>query len=137
MLRDTSGLLCYLHRDELQHEKAVQLINGVIGEPSLCRGESVMSLLEHLRRLISLRKNPITEDHIHREIDELHQQIIRWQKILNEEGLWLFTATLALWGVPLLPLSSHKLIVAIIVLIAFFARIRWRVVLEKKPSFRA
>ena len=26
MLLDTSGLLCYLHRDEPQHEKAVQLV---------------------------------------------------------------------------------------------------------------
>ncbi len=25
MLLDTSGLLCYLHRDELQHDRAVQL----------------------------------------------------------------------------------------------------------------
>ena len=27
MLLDTSGLLCYLHRDELQHDKAVRLIH--------------------------------------------------------------------------------------------------------------
>ena len=27
VLLDTSGLLCYLHRDELQHDKAVQLIH--------------------------------------------------------------------------------------------------------------
>ena len=27
MLLDTSGLLCYLHRDEQQHEEAVQLID--------------------------------------------------------------------------------------------------------------
>lgn len=27
MLLDTSGLLCYLHRDELQHDRAVQLIH--------------------------------------------------------------------------------------------------------------
>lgn len=27
MLLDTSGLLCYLHRDEPQHEKAVQLVD--------------------------------------------------------------------------------------------------------------
>jgi len=25
---DTSGLLCYLHRDEPQHQEAVQLLNG-------------------------------------------------------------------------------------------------------------
>lgn len=28
MLLDTSGLLCYLHRDEPQHEKALQLVNN-------------------------------------------------------------------------------------------------------------
>lgn len=28
MLLDTSGLLCYLHRDEPQHEEAVQFIDG-------------------------------------------------------------------------------------------------------------
>lgn len=27
MLLDTSGLLCYLHHDELQHQEAVQLLN--------------------------------------------------------------------------------------------------------------
>jgi uncharacterized protein len=27
VLLDTSGLLCYLHRDEPQHEKAVQLVD--------------------------------------------------------------------------------------------------------------
>jgi len=29
VLLDTSGLLCYVHRDEPQHEKAVQLVDGV------------------------------------------------------------------------------------------------------------
>ncbi|MGB7417411.1 MAG: PIN domain-containing protein [Thermosynechococcaceae cyanobacterium] len=29
MLLDTSGLLCYLHRDEPQHQKAVELLNEV------------------------------------------------------------------------------------------------------------
>lgn len=29
MLLDTSGLLCYLHRDELQHDKAVRLIHDI------------------------------------------------------------------------------------------------------------
>lgn len=28
MLLDTSGLLCYLHRDEPQHQAAVQLLDG-------------------------------------------------------------------------------------------------------------
>jgi predicted nucleic acid-binding protein len=28
VLLDTSGLLCYVHRDEPQHEKAVQLVDG-------------------------------------------------------------------------------------------------------------
>ncbi|WP_156820146.1 PIN domain-containing protein [Synechococcus sp. PCC 7336] len=28
MLLDTSGLLCYLHRDEPQHQEAVKLLNG-------------------------------------------------------------------------------------------------------------
>jgi predicted nucleic acid-binding protein len=28
VLLDTSGLLCYLHQDELQHQKAVQLLNS-------------------------------------------------------------------------------------------------------------
>ncbi|MDB9525077.1 PIN domain-containing protein [Oscillatoria sp. CS-180] len=28
MLLDTSGLLCYIHRDEPQHQKAVQLMSG-------------------------------------------------------------------------------------------------------------
>lgn len=28
MLLDTSGLLCYVHRDEPQHEKTVQLVDG-------------------------------------------------------------------------------------------------------------
>lgn len=28
MLLDTSGLLCYLHHDEPQHQKAVQLLDG-------------------------------------------------------------------------------------------------------------
>ncbi len=28
MFLDTSGLLCYLHRDEPQHQEAVQLLNG-------------------------------------------------------------------------------------------------------------
>lgn len=28
MLLDTSGLLCYLHQNEPQHQKAVQLLNG-------------------------------------------------------------------------------------------------------------
>ena len=28
MLLDTSGLLCYLHRDEPQHQEAVRLVNG-------------------------------------------------------------------------------------------------------------
>lgn len=28
MLLDTSGLLCYLHQDEPQHQKAVQILNG-------------------------------------------------------------------------------------------------------------
>jgi len=28
VLLDTSGLLCYLHRDEPQHEKAVKLVNA-------------------------------------------------------------------------------------------------------------
>ena len=27
MLLDTSGLLCYLHRDESQHQEAVELVN--------------------------------------------------------------------------------------------------------------
>lgn len=31
MLLDTSGLLCYLHRDEPEHQKAVQLLNDSIG----------------------------------------------------------------------------------------------------------
>lgn len=30
MFLDTSGLLCYLHRDEPQHEKAVQLVDDSI-----------------------------------------------------------------------------------------------------------
>ena len=30
MLLDTSGLLCYLHREEVHHDKAVQLIHGAI-----------------------------------------------------------------------------------------------------------
>ena len=29
MLLDTSGLLCYLHQDELQHQEAVQLFDSV------------------------------------------------------------------------------------------------------------
>jgi len=29
VLLDTSGLLCYVHRDEPQHEKTVQLVDGV------------------------------------------------------------------------------------------------------------
>lgn len=29
MLLDTSGLLCYLHQSEPQHQEAVQLLNGV------------------------------------------------------------------------------------------------------------
>lgn len=28
MLLDTSGLLCYVHRDEPQHEKTVQLVDS-------------------------------------------------------------------------------------------------------------
>lgn len=31
MLLDTSGLLCYLHRDEPEHQKAVQLLNSANG----------------------------------------------------------------------------------------------------------
>lgn len=31
MLLDTSGLLCYLHSDELQHDKAVRLIHHASG----------------------------------------------------------------------------------------------------------
>ncbi len=29
MLLDTSGLLCYVHQNELQHQKAVQFLNNV------------------------------------------------------------------------------------------------------------
>ncbi|MBE9062808.1 PIN domain-containing protein [cf. Phormidesmis sp. LEGE 11477] len=32
MLLDTSGLLCYLHRNELQHDQAVQLIHDASDE---------------------------------------------------------------------------------------------------------
>jgi len=43
VLLDTSGLLCYLHRDEPQHEKAVQLVD-----------DSISGLLTHSHVLAEL-----------------------------------------------------------------------------------
>lgn len=56
MLLDTSGLLCYIHRDEPQHEKAVQLVDGA-GSKLLTHSH----ILAELIALALLRRLPRTK----------------------------------------------------------------------------
>ena len=85
MLLDTSGFLCYVHRDEPQHEKAVQLVDGA--DSILTHGHVLAELiaLAVVRRLprtkvlefmVDLVDNPDIEtvwvdDPLHREAMQL------------------------------------------------------------------
>jgi predicted nucleic acid-binding protein len=56
VLLDTSGLLCYLHRDEPQHQKAVQLVND-----STCGLLTHSHVLAELVALALVRRFPRTK----------------------------------------------------------------------------
>jgi uncharacterized protein len=57
VLLDTSGLLCYVHRDELQHEKAVQLVNNAASRRLLTHSH----VLSELVALALIRRFPRAE----------------------------------------------------------------------------
>ncbi|MBD2579618.1 PIN domain-containing protein [Oscillatoria sp. FACHB-1406] len=86
MLLDTSGLLCYLHRDEPQHEKAVQLIhassNGLLTHGHVLAELVALALIRRLPRakvlefVVDLVDNPDIEtvwvdEQLHREAMQL------------------------------------------------------------------
>lgn len=85
MLLDTSGLLCFLHKDELQHERAVELIttsrtrlthNYILAELvalALVRGFSRSTVLSYSLELIN-NSNVQTiwvDEPLHREAIDL------------------------------------------------------------------
>ncbi|QSJ20542.1 type II toxin-antitoxin system VapC family toxin [Nostoc sp. UHCC 0702] len=86
MLLDTSGLLCFLHKDEPQHEKAVQLIastsrirlihNYILAELvalALVRGFSRSTVLSYSLELINNSNVQIVwvDELLHREAIDL------------------------------------------------------------------
>lgn len=86
MILDTSGLLCYLHRDEPQHQKAVQLVNdssnGLLTHSHVLAELVALALVRRLPRakvlefVVDLVDNPDIEtvwvdEHLHREAMQL------------------------------------------------------------------
>ena len=86
----------------------------------------ITNWFNNLRKIFKLDNNCKIENKIYREIEELKKEINNWHNILNQESIWLLSSSLGLWSFPLLPLASHRLVVAGLFLIAFLKRIEWR-----------
>ena len=76
-----------------------------------------------LLRLLKPNKKLKTEDIISRKIRQLARDDSSWQSVLNREATWLFAAHLGVWGIPVSPLASHRLLVSTLLLVLFSARI--------------
>lgn len=66
-----------------------------------------------------------------KQVLEFKQHIKRYQKSLNNEGVWLFLAALGCWGVPDKEMQNASFIITIII---FFYRLYLQ--LEEKRSFK-
>lgn len=77
-----------------------------------------------LLRLLKPNKKLKTEDIISRKIRQLARDDSSWQSVLNREATWLFAAHLGVWGIPVSPLASHRLLVSTLLLVLFSARMK-------------
>jgi len=91
-----------------------------------------MNLFKKLSKLPKLDRNFKKEDRIYRNIEKLKRDRIDWQSVLNREAIWLFIAFISVWSLPVLPLASHRSLVATLLLAIFSKRIE----AEKKKSKR-